>query len=144
MLVRRAEKPNSATTVSDSSFIYWPLFSHSLFELAAKWLQKSAKRNAGSGWDGSSLGEQISRLIHVILIRGSGQEGDQGTKKVGKRRSRALSKVSATGFIQCGHGMLRQRLPEHATPTLDGGCVKPVAETFERALDMRFPTFIVS
>ena len=40
-------------------------------------------------------------------------------------------------------GMLRQHLPEYATPTLDGGCVKPVAETFERALDMRFPTFVV-
>ena len=46
--------------------------------------------------------------------------------------------------IQCGRGMLRQRLPEHATPPLDGGCMKPVSETFERALDMRFPTFVVS
>ena len=44
------------------------------------------------------------------------RQGDQGTTKVGKRISRALSKVSATGFIQCGSGMLRQRLPEHATP----------------------------
>ena len=72
------------------------------------------------------------------------RQGDQETTKVGKRISRPLSKVSATGFIQCGRGMLRQRLPEHAMPTLDGGCVKLVAETFERALDMRFPTFVVS
>ena len=82
-----------------------------------------------------NFGTQGARVKH--------RQGDQDTTKVGKRISRALSKVSATGFIQCGRGMLRQPLPEHATPTLDGGCVKPAAETFERALDMRFLTFIV-
>ena len=70
-------------------------------------------------------------------------QGDQGTTKVGKHISRVVLTVRATGFIQCGRGMLRQHLPEHATPTLDSGCVKPVSETFERALDMRFPTFVV-
>ena len=49
------------------------------------------------------------------------RQGDQGTTKVGKRISRVVLTVWATGFIQCGRGMLMQRLPEHATPTLDGG-----------------------
>ena len=71
------------------------------------------------------------------------RQGDQGTMKVGKHISRVVLTVRATGFIQCGRGMLRQHLSEHATPTLDGGCMKPVAETYERALDMRFPTFVV-
>ena len=78
--------------------------------------------------------------LHMFIDR----QGDQGTMKVGKRISRVVLTVWATGFIQCWRGMLGQHLPEHATPTLDGGCVKPVAETFERALDMRFPTFVVS
>ena len=82
----------------------------------------------------------ISNIWFAVLSR----QGDQGTTKVGKRISRVVLTVRATGFIQCGRGMLRQRLPEHAMPTLDGGCVKPVAKTFERALDMRFPTFVVS
>ena len=55
------------------------------------------------------------------------RQGDQGTTKVGKRISRVVLTVRATGFIQCGRGMLRQCLPEQAMPTLDGGCVKPVA-----------------
>ena len=47
--------------------------------------------------------------------------------------------------IQCGRGMLRQTLAHWMVDsTLDGGYVKPVAETFERALDKRFPTFVVS
>ena len=49
------------------------------------------------------------------------RQGDQGTTKVGKRISRVVLTVWATGFIQCGRGMLRQHLPVLATPTLDGG-----------------------
>ena len=72
------------------------------------------------------------------------RQGDQDTTKVGKRLSRALSKVSATGFtyppssvlstIQCASVCLSMPRPHW---------MKPVAETFERALDMRFPTFVV-
>ena len=92
------------------------------------------------------VSERFARLRPMLYRDRRSHQGDQDTTKVGKRISFkiALSKVSVTGFIQCGRGMLRQRLPEHTTPTLDGGCVKPVAETFERALDMRFPTFVVS
>ena len=70
------------------------------------------------------------------------RQGDQSTTKVGKHISRVVLTVRATGFIQCGPGMPRQRFLEHDTPTLDGGWAK--AETFERALDMHFPTFVVS
>ena len=98
--------------------------------------------NAGKGivLYGAMLGRCLSKFTKISTIR----QGDQGTTKIGKRISRVVITVRATGFIQCGRGMLRQGLLVHATPTLDGGCVKPVAKTFERALDMRFPTFVVS
>ena len=92
---------------------------------------------------GGLTGEAIinceASSVYCFFIR----QGDQDTTKVGKRISRALSKVSATGFthppssvgVACS-GKRCQTLPRPHW-------MKPVARTVKTTLDMRFPTFVV-
>ena len=71
------------------------------------------------------------------------RQGDQDMTKVGKRISRALSKVSETGFIHPPSGVGVASSDKCCLSMPRPHWMKPVAETFERALDMRFPTFVV-
>ena len=79
-------------------------------------------------------------LSHSPLVT---RQGDQGTTKVGKRISRALSKVSATGFTyppsSVGVACSGKRCLSMPRPHW----IKPVARTVKTTLDMRFPTFVV-
>ena len=88
--------------------------------------------------DSEKGGEGVNKSEHFAdVIR----QGDQDTTKVGKCISRALSKVSAFAHPPSSVGVSCSSKRCLGMP--GPHWMKPVAKTFERALDMRFPTFVV-